>query len=226
MGKKILELKNISKKYVQKDRKINVLNDVSLDFESGKFYAIVGHSGCGKTTLINIIGLIDKFTSGEYMLLGENIINYDDNKLARLRANNIGYIFQNFYLNHYLTAFENILLPMTINNKKSKEKRENYANNLLKKVGLLDRKNHFPRQLSGGEQQRVAIARALANDPDIILADEPTGNLDEENEEKIFEILNKLKDANKCIIVVSHSNIVKKYADVVYEIKNGKVLKK
>jgi ABC-type lipoprotein export system ATPase subunit len=225
MGKKFLELKNINKKYIHNGKEIVVLNNVSLNFEKGKFYAIIGSSGCGKTTLINILGTIGDFSSGEYFIDGENISNYDDNKLSKLRYDNIGYIFQDFYLNNYLTALENVMLPLTIDKKLNKNDRLKKSVLLLDKVGLLNRRNHFPKELSGGEQQRVCIARALANDPNIILADEPTGNLDKKNEKRIFEILNKLKSEDKCIIVVSHSSVVKKYADVVYEIKNGKVFK-
>lgn len=142
-----------------------------------------------------------------------------------MRNNEIGIIFQDFFLDNYLTALENIVFPMTINDKykKSANKR---ALELLKKVELENRSNHFPKELSGGEKQRVAIARALANDPNIIIADEPTGNLDEENESKIFSVLKRLSQEGKCVIVVSHSNEILKYADVFYELKEGSLIEK
>lgn len=188
------------------------------------FYAILGKSGCGKTTLINIIGLINDFDSGNYYFNGRNIKELDDNELSIIRCNNIGFVFQDFYLNKNLTAFENVLLPLTINNKISKENMRDKVFDLLKTFDLEDRANHFPDELSGGEQQRVAIARSLVNDPSLIICDEPTGNLDEENEKIIFDILLDLKKQGKCIIVVSHSDAVKKYADFILNIRNGKVM--
>lgn len=222
--KKIIELRNVLKTFTLKNEKINAIDDLSIDFEPGKFYAIMGHSGSGKSTLINVIGLLENINNGEYLINGEDTSKLSSNEKAYLRRDTIGYIFQDYCLDEYLTAKENVIFPMLINKKILKEEREEKAKSLLALVGLEDRANHFPREMSGGEKQRVAIARCLANSPSIILADEPTGNLDEENEEKIFLILKQLAEEGKCVIVVSHSNDVKRYADEVYHLKKGKLV--
>lgn len=219
-NKKVLCLDKIIKIYKTNNKKILILDGVSLEFEEGKFYLIIGHSGSGKTTLINILGLIDSFDSGEYKIYGKNVASLNDFELSKLRMKNIGYIFQNFYLDPNLKAYENIIVPMCINSEINFKYRKARALKLLDSLDIKERFNHFPNELSGGEQQRVAIARALANDPSIILADEPTGNLDEENEKIIFEKLKKLSKDGKCVIVVSHSNNAKKYADVIFELCN------
>lgn len=223
MSEIVMNLHNISKEYNKKTKKILALDKINYSFEKGKFYAIMGHSGSGKSTLINILGLIHKASSGEYILDGVDVTKMTSDELANKRMEYIGFIFQNFYLDEYLKAYENVMLPMLVNPKIASAKREETAKHLLEKLGLSDRFNHYPRELSGGEQQRIAIARSLANDPSIILADEPTGNLDEENEEKIFKILKELSQEGKCVIVVSHSNAVLDYADVVLKINKGKL---
>ncbi len=220
---KNLEIKNLYKIYQTKTEKIIAIDNATYKFESGCFYAIMGHSGSGKSTLLNILGTLDKQTSGEYLINGENISNYDDVVLSAIRMRGIGFIFQNYSLDPNLKSFENVMLPMYINNKIKKEKRKTRAIKLLEYVNMGDRINHYPRELSGGEQQRVAIARALANDPKVIIADEPTGNLDETNEEIIFNILKKLSQMDKCVIVVSHNENILKYADKVLYMKNGKL---
>lgn len=219
----LIILKNVTKNYSGRHRNILVLDGVSVEFLSGTFYLIIGHSGNGKSTLINILGLIDSKFDGNYSIYGKEVSTLDDKDLAKIRMQHVGFIFQDFYLDPYLKAIENVLAPMYINENISKESRKSKATELLEKVGLKDRIHHFPRELSGGEQQRVAIARALANDPDIILADEPTGNLDSTNEKMIFEQLKKLSKDGKCVIVVSHSDLAKKYADVVYELDDHKL---
>lgn len=221
--KSLITLKNVTKNYISRHRNILVLDDVSLEFLSGTFYLIIGHSGNGKSTLINILGLIDSKFDGNYTIYGQNVSTLNDKKLSEIRMQHIGFIFQDFYLDPYLKAIENVIVPMYINKSIAKENRKSKAIELLDRVGLKERIRHFPRELSGGEQQRVAIARALANDPDIILADEPTGNLDSTNEKMVFEQLKKLSKDGKCVIVVSHSDLAKKYADVVYEIDNHKL---
>lgn len=221
--KSLITLKNVTKNYISRHRNILVLDDVSVEFLSGTFYLIIGHSGNGKSTLINILGLIDSKFDGNYTIYGQNISTLNDKDLAKIRMQHIGFIFQDFYLDPYLKAIENVIVPMYINKNISKENRKSKAIELLDRVGLKERIHHFPRELSGGEQQRVAIARALANDPDIILADEPTGNLDSTNEKMVFEQLKKLSKDGKCVIVVSHSDLAKKYSDVVYEIDNHKL---
>ncbi len=221
---RIMKLKNISKTYKSKNRNIKVLSEVSVDFYNHNFYAIMGHSGSGKSTLINILGLIDNFDSGEYDLYGTKSIEYNDIKLSNLRMKNIGFIFQGIHLNPTLKAFENVMIPMIINKEINPRDRKNRAVELLKSVGLGERTDHYPKELSSGEQQRVAIARALANNPSVILADEPTGNLDKKNEKDIFNNLKKLSKSGKCVIVVSHSDYVNEYANKIYRIENGKLV--
>ena len=219
----VLEIKDLIKDYYHKEKKIEVLKSLSYDFEKGKFYGIMGHSGSGKTTLFNIIGTIDKEYNGNILVNSKNISNLNDEDMASLRNLEIGFVFQDFFLDEGLTALENVMVPMIINANIPKEEREVIAKKLLKEVGMEDREKHFPKELSGGEKQRVAIARALSNNPNILLCDEPTGNLDEETENKIFALLKNLSKSGKCVIVVSHSNEVKSYADVMLYLKDGKL---
>lgn len=219
----VIRLEQLSKSYHTKTEKLEVLKKISIAFEEGKFYAITGHSGSGKSTLINILGLLDQFDDGFYYLYGKNAKNLTDKEMSQLRMKNIGFVFQEFYLNTTLKAYESVIVPMLINKQILKSERKKHAVKLLEMVGLKDRIEHFPKELSGGEQQRVAIARALANNPSIIIADEPTGNLDEKNEEQIFELLQKIAKEGKCVIVVSHSKEIKKYADVIYSLSNGEL---
>ena len=223
MEVKSIEIKNLTKKFSTKTDEVIAVNDVSYKFENGKFYAIMGHSGSGKSTLISILGTLEKPTNGNCIIGEKDISNLDDNTLSKIRNKNIGFIFQNYALDPNLKSFENVMLPMYINENIKKEERKNKAIELLKYVNLESRIEHYPNELSGGEQQRVAIARALANDPDIILADEPTGNLDEKNEEIIFNILKKISASGRCVIVICHNNNILKYADVVLEMQNGKL---
>lgn len=219
----VLEIKDLIKDYYHKEKKIEVLKSLSYNFEKGKFYGIMGHSGSGKTTLFNIIGTIDKEYNGNILVNSKNISSLNDEDMASLRNLEIGFVFQDFFLDEGLTALENVMVPMIINANISKEEREVIAKKLLKEVGMEDREKHFPKELSGGEKQRVAIARALSNNPNILLCDEPTGNLDEETENKIFALLKNLSKSGKCVIVVSHSNEVKSYADVMLYLKDGKL---
>lgn len=219
----VLEIKDLIKDYYHKEKKIEVLKGLSYNFEKGKFYGIMGHSGSGKTTLFNIIGTIDKEYNGNILVNSKNISNLNDEDMASLRNLEIGFVFQDFFLDEGLTALENVMVPMIINENIPKEDREVIAKKLLKEVGMEDREKHFPKELSGGEKQRVAIARALSNNPNILLCDEPTGNLDEETENKIFTLLKNLSKSGKCVIVVSHSNEVKSYADVMLYLKDGKL---
>ena len=218
-----MELKNITKKYKSGSKSITVLDNVSINFKIGKFYAITGHSGSGKTTLIKVLGLIEKIDSGEYYIDGEKINIFNDKIISKIRKEKIGYIFQDYYLNEYMTALENVMIPLYLNKKLNRKERYKYALYLLDMFGLKDRANHFPKKLSGGECQRVAIARALANSPKYLLCDEPTGALDSKNEKKVFEYLKNLTKNGICVIVVSHSKDVIKYADKIYEIEEGKI---
>ena len=219
----VLEIKDLIKNYYHKEKKIEVLKSLSYNFEKGKFYGIMGHSGSGKTTLFNIIGTIDKEYNGNILVNSKNISSLNDEDMASLRNLEIGFVFQDFFLDEGLTALENVMVPMIINANIPKEEREVIAKKLLKEVGMEDREKHFPKELSGGEKQRVAIARALSNNPNILLCDEPTGNLDEETENKICALLKNLSKSGKCVIVVSHSNEVKSYADVMLYLKDGKL---
>lgn len=218
-----MNIENISKIYKTKDKEIKALNNITYKFESGKMYAIMGHSGSGKSTLISILGLIESSTSGKITINNQDISKLNDNELANYRRKYIGFVFQDFYLDEHLKAYENVILPMLINKDIKKEDRKKIAISLLTKLNLSERIDHYPKQMSGGEQQRVAIARALANNPKIILADEPTGNLDEESEKLVFDILKGLSKEGKCIIVVTHSDKIKKYADEILKITKGKL---
>ena len=214
-------LRKICKEFKTKNNTISVLKNVSVNFKENKFYVIMGRSGSGKTTLVNILGLLDNYTSGEYILDGHDVKDITENEKAMIRNKKIGFVFQSFYLNSKLTALENVLLPTladkNLNGKGCKQK----AIQILESFGLSNRINHYPNQLSGGEQQRVAIARALINDPKIIIADEPTGNLDSKNEKDVFEILKRISKEGKIVIVVSHNPIIKKYCDVLYNLNDG-----
>ena len=222
----ILKCDNLSKSYTKKNKQLNILNNINFAFETGKFYAIMGESGSGKSTLIQILGLLCNFDSGNLYIDNNNTENLKDKEKALIRNKKIGFVFQSFYLNPLLKAFENVMLPLGVNCKLSDKEKKNKALDVLKQVGLDERTNHFPFELSGGEQQRVAIARALVNDPCIILADEPTGSLDPKNSKIIFDILKDLAKQGKCIIVVSHSDDIKKYADEILYINNHSLTKK
>ena len=204
----MIRLVNIEKEYDFRNQKIIVLDKVNVEFDFGKMYVIMGHSGSGKSTLLHLIGLLDSPTAGEIIFDKTRLEQLSNIDKDNMRALKIGYVFQDFYLNSKLTAYENILLPMLINKNIRKQDRVTVGENLLKLVGLEKVKNKYPKELSGGEQQRVAIARALANNPKIILADEPTANLDSKNEIFILDLLKKLKKDGKCIIVASHNDII------------------
>ncbi len=221
----ILEVKNLSKTYINKKRHIKVLEDIDFKFSISKFYCISGNSGAGKSTLIQILGLLLNPTKGTIILGGKDVSRLTENEKSTIRNEKIGFIFQSYYLNPLMKAYENVMLPMYINKKyQNNDERKDKSYSLLESVGLKERINHYPKELSGGEQQRVSIARALANDPEIILADEPTGSLDSENEIKVLKILRDLANKGKCVIVVSHNDNTKKYADVNLIIENNKLI--
>lgn len=213
----IISLKDVNKKY---DSNF-ILKNVNLDIEDSKIYVIKGESGVGKSTLLNILGLLDKPTSGNIEINGKIVNNLKDDELSEIRMNTLGFVFQSFYLNNNLKAYENVEVAMYINKKFSKKEIENRAENLLEILGLSDKKMSFPNELSGGEQQRVAIARALANEAKCILADEPTGNLDKNNEKIVLDCFKNLANEGRTIVIVTHSDSVLEYADKVYCIKNG-----
>ena len=214
-----IELKNVSKIY---NNKVTAMDNVSLKLSEGEFIAVMGQSGSGKSTLLQIAGLLDSCTSGEVIINGENVSKLDKNKLADVRMKSLGFVFQAFHLNSHLKVYENIMVPMLINSEfKNKAEMKQRAEGLVATVGLSHRIDHYPSELSGGEQQRVAIARALANNPDFILADEPTGNLDSKNELMIFEELKKLAESGKGVLVVSHNDAVMDFADRICIMKDG-----
>ena len=212
-----IELEKCTKNYFKNKEKICAVKNITYKFKKGTFYVIVGNSGSGKSTLLHCMGTLDNFSSGILKINGINISQLSNNDLSDLRRDNIGFVFQSFYLNSSLTALQNVMLPLHM----TKQERLEKANKILEIVGLSHRKNHFPKELSGGEQQRVAIARALANNPNIILADEPTGNLDKKNEKIIYDIFKKLVLMGKCVIVVSHNENILKYADVILSMTDG-----
>ena len=218
-----MNVENLCKVYKTKNNEVKALDNISFNFKPGKMYAIMGHSGSGKSTLISILGLIESYTSGKITINNEDISKLKNSDLSNLRMKYIGFIFQDFYLDKHLKAYENVMLPMLINKEIKKTERKEKAIKLLTDLGLSERINHYPKEMSGGEQQRVAIARSLANNPKIILADEPTGNLDEENEKLVFDTLKKLAENGKCIIVVTHSEEIKNYADEILNITKGKL---
>ncbi len=220
----IIELKNVFKTYEIGDSTINALFDINLNIEKSEFVAIMGPSGSGKSTIMNSIGCLDIPTKGEIFLENKNIANLSESELAQIRGKKIGFIFQQFNLIPTLTALENIMLPM-IFQKTSYEKRKKKAIELLTLVELEDRINHKPKELSGGQQQRVAIARSLANNPEIILADEPTGNLDSKTSNIILQFLKKLNKEGKTIIIVTHNIDTAKETKKIFFLKDGKIIK-
>jgi putative ABC transport system ATP-binding protein len=213
---------SLCKVYQIGDSEVEVLRDVTLNIAIGKFVAICGPSGSGKTTLLNMISGIDKPTSGKIIVFGEDLTEKDEDFLADFRCKNVGFVFQSYNLVSTLTVAENIAFPMEWSRKPEKEVEERVAE-LLEKVGLPQRANHFPSQLSGGEQQRVAFARALANDPQLVLADEPTGNLDNKNGQKITQILQMLKTNGKTVIVSTHDVKIMELADQTLCLEDGRL---
>lgn len=218
-----MRLEHVYKNYNLGKKEIAVLKDINVEFKTNTFYAIMGRSGSGKTTLVNILGLLDNVTNGKYFLNDKDITNVNSELKSKIISENIGFVFQSFYLNNNLSALENVMLPLYINKNVKKSERKELAKSMLTKFNLGNRINHKPKELSGGEQQRVAIARALINNPKIIIADEPTGNLDSQSEKEVFDILKQISKENKIVIVVSHNSIVKEYADCILEMEDGEL---
>jgi putative ABC transport system ATP-binding protein len=218
----IITLDAVHKHYIMGDNVVKALDGVDLHFERGGFYAIMGSSGSGKSTMLNLIGCLDRPTSGTYTLENRNISTLDDNELSDLRLKYIGFIFQSFNLIPQLTVRENIELPLFYQ-QISPEERTRRAEILAADVGLVDRLGHRPTELSGGQMQRVAIARALANNPSLLLADEPTGNLDSRTGAQVMEILEGLYEAGKTLIMVTHEPEIAAHARTVVHMKDGNV---
>ena len=223
MTKNIIELKNVAKYYEMGATLVKAVDGIDIEIKEGDFVAIMGPSGSGKSTSMNLIGSLDLATQGDIYLGEENIEELEESELAQIRGKKIGFIFQQFNLIPNLTAKENVMLPMLFQ-EIDEEDREERAEKLLEVIELGGRINHYPNQLSGGEQQRVAIARALANKPDIILADEPTGNLDTKTGDEVMDFLTDLNKKGRTIIVVTHDpDLAKAYARTIYRLVDGKV---
>ena len=222
----IIQLEGVAKYYQMGDNVVKALDGIHVDIEKGDFVAIMGPSGSGKSTAMNLVGSLDLATKGHIYLDGMDIEHLGESDLAQLRGKKVGFIFQQFNLIPNLTAKENVMLPMLFQDT-DEEERNKKAEELLKLVELGDRMEHYPNQLSGGQQQRVAIARALANDPDVILADEPTGNLDTRTGDLVMKFLNDLNDKGKTIIMVTHSpELAHEHSKTIYSVRDGKIEKK
>lgn len=219
----MIKLENISKSYKGKVVTTDVLKHVKLEVEQGEFVSIMGRSGCGKTTLLHILGCMDFYDSGSYFFMEHNMSQLTNRQMSEFRNKNIGFIFQSFFLINDLTALDNVSLPLGIAGM-SKKLRKERAYEVLEQVGLVDKVNNRPNQLSGGQQQRVAIARALANGPQLILADEPTGNLDEENSEQIIELLKQLnEDHGVTIVMVTHDRSIAENTKRMIQMSDGRI---
>ena len=220
----VIETKNLSKVFKRDEFQVTALDNAAIEVNKGEFIALMGPSGSGKSTLLHLIAAMDRPTSGAIAVLGEDLRSLSDRQIARWRNEHIGFIFQSFNLIPVLTALENVELPLKLT-KLSKQERIDRAKTALKLVGLADRLGHFPRQLSGGQEQRVAIARAIVTDPDLILADEPTGNLDATSANDVLTLLSKLnKEYGKTIIMVTHDPHAAKYASKVRFLEKGALL--
>ena len=223
-GTKVVQARHVSKIFKRETFEVRALDDVSIDIATGEFLALMGPSGSGKTTLLNMIAAIDHPTSGELLVRGQDIFRFDDSQIARWRNEHIGYVFQTFNLIPVLTAFENVELPLLLTKLNPQQRREHVMTS-LKLVGLEDRVNHLPKQLSGGQEQRVAIARAIVSDPTLLLADEPTGDLDSHSATEVLEILKRLnEDFHKTIVMVTHDPHAASYAHTTRHLEKGMLL--
>jgi putative ABC transport system ATP-binding protein len=219
----MIAVKDLKKIYKTEKVETTSLNDVNFEIAQGEFVAIMGPSGCGKSTLLNILGLLDKPTAGQYYFNGSDVSGYNDSQQSKIHKGGIGFIFQSFNLIDDLTVFENVELPL-LYMKVPKSERKAKVTAILEKVGIGHRNNHFPSQLSGGQQQRVAVARAIVSEPDLILADEPTGNLDSENGNDIMQLVSKLNKEGATIVMVTHSNHDAGFANRTIKLFDGKVV--
>lgn len=219
----MIKLSNISRIFRTQDIETTALNAINLNVGEGEFLAIMGPSGCGKSTLLSILGMLDSPDSGDYHFGDLSIGGYSERKLASIRSESLGFVFQSFNLIDSLSVFENVELPLQYL-KMSKAQRQEKVQHILKSVGIDHRADHFPQQLSGGQQQRVAVARALVINPKVILADEPTGNLDSKNGQEVMTMLKSLNDAGTTVIMVTHSEQDAKYANRVVRLLDGQIL--
>jgi lipoprotein-releasing system ATP-binding protein len=216
----LISVRNVSKSYPDGKHKTHALKDVSFELNVGESMAIVGSSGSGKTTLLHLLGALDKPSEGEVWIDSQNLTKLGDNAAAKFRNQTIGFVFQFFYLHDYLTVVENVMVPLKIAGVGDREARER-AGSLLSRFGLEHRYRHFPRQLSGGEMQRVAVARALAGNPKMILADEPTGNLDKDNAELVMQALDEAAKSGVSVVMITHDQALSKRFDKVLKLNKG-----
>lgn len=221
--KDMIKLNKLLKVYTSEDIETTAVNEISLNIKKGEFIAIMGPSGCGKSSLLNILGLLDNASGGEYWFGDEEVVKYVEKDRANLRKGNIGFVFQSFNLIDELTVYENVELPLLYLKMTSAERAEK-INQGLERMGIMHRKGHFPQQLSGGQQQRVAIARAIVTNPKVILADEPTGNLDSANGIEVMNLLKELNQSGTTIVMVTHSPEDAKYADRIINLLDGKIV--
>ena len=222
--KRIIELKKIEKEYGNNNNKVNALRGIDFLVNEGEFIAIMGPSGSGKSTLLNIIGFLDRATKGKYYFKGELVEALNDKELSELRNKNIGFVVQNFALIDDYTVFQNIKVPLDYT-KLSRSEKKKRINDTLKKLNIENKKDKYPNELSGGQNQRVAIARALVNNPEIILADEPTGALDRKTGKEVMDILRTLNKEGKTVIIITHDKIIADMCDKIIEIEDGKIKK-
>ena len=219
----MINIKDLTKIYRTEEVETTALNKLSLKVKQGEFVSIMGTSGCGKSTLLNIIGLLDMPNEGSYLFDGTGVAKFKEKERANLRKANIGFVFQNFNLIDELTVYENVELPL-IYNKVPKQERKTRVIEILERIGIAHRAKHFPLQLSGGQQQRVAVARALVTNPKLILADEPTGNLDSKNGNEVMELLTELHSQGATIIMVTHSAYDAKFSSRIVTLKDGVII--
>ncbi len=219
----MLKITDLEKIYRTEDIETVALNKLSLEVKTGEFVAIMGPSGCGKSTLLNIIGMLDDAEKGSFMFNGEEIIHFNERRRADLRKRNIGFVFQSFNLIDELTVYENVELPLLYLGVDAAERKQR-VEAVLEKVQIMHRRNHFPQQLSGGQQQRCAVARAVVNTPKLILADEPTGNLDSTNGNEVMQLLTELNEAGTTVVMVTHSEHDARFAHRIIRLLDGKVV--
>ncbi|MES2487417.1 MAG: ABC transporter ATP-binding protein [Bacteroidota bacterium] len=219
----MIKIENLSKVFRTEEVETKALNDISIEIKKGEFVTIMGASGCGKSTLLNIVGLLDNASGGSYKLLDKEINGLNESEKAKVRKENIGFVFQNFNLIDELSVYDNIELPLIYNNVPSAERKKK-VEAIAERLAISHRLKHYPQQLSGGQQQRAAVARALVNDPKIILADEPTGNLDSKNGNEVMELLTDLHAAGATILMVTHSDYDASFSQRTITMKDGMIL--
>lgn len=219
----MIRIVNLTKYYRTEEIETTALNEISMEVKQGEFLSIMGPSGCGKSTLLNILGLIDNPSGGEYHFLDHEVSKYNERQRANLRKENIGFVFQSFNLIDELTVFENVELPLIYTKMKASDRKQR-VEEVLESMSMMHRRNHFPQQLSGGQQQRVAVSRAIVNTPKIILADEPTGNLDSANGNDVMKMLTKLNEEGTTVIMVTHSAANAEYGHRIVRLLDGKIV--